>query len=234
MIFFNFLLSKKVIIMQKTLWMLCLTLCFGCISWNAVAEKPTSYGPVTKGKTLLEIATALRPDDSIDPYQVAIALMQTNAHAFSNRCNYNTLKLKETLTLPPVEQVKAISVQDAIAEFKRQTTQWKNRKTDKNFTCSSLLEPQVVAKTETLKPPVDTKPTMAQPPVTQPESPVVPVTPPPVTVNPPPQPVADNVKPEPEKSVLPAEFVKLMSIMLGLFGATLLVGFVYDRFIKGD
>jgi FimV-like protein len=233
MIFFHFLLSKKVTIMQKTLWMLCLTLCFGSISWDAYAEKPTSYGPVTKGKTLLEIATALRPDDSIDPYQVAIALMQTNAQAFSNRCNYNTLKLKETLTLPPLEQVKAISVQDAIAEFKRQTTQWKNRKTDKNFTCGSLLESQVVAKRETPEPPVDPKPPMAQPPVTQPESPAVPVTPPPVTVNPPPQPVAD-VKPEPEKSALPAEFVKLMSIMLGLFGATLLVGFVYDRFIKGD
>lgn len=220
--------------MQKTLWMLCLTLCFGCISWNAVAEKPTSYGPVTKGKTLLEIATALRPDDSIDLYQVAIALMQANEQAFSNRCNYNTLKLKETLTLPPLEQVKAISAQDAIAEFKRQTAQWKNRKTDKNFTCGSLLESHVVATTDTpATQPVDTKPPVTQPPI-QPAPPAA-ISTPPVTSPPPPQPVAD-VKPasEPEKSALPPEFVKLMSIMLGLFGVMLLVGFIYDRFLKED
>lgn len=226
--------------MQKILLTLGLTLYFSFTSLNCYAEKPTSFGPVTKGKTLWEIAIALRPDDSVDPFQVAIALMKANPDAFSNRCNYNTLKLKETLTLPPLDQIKAIPAQEANAEFKRQGTQWKNRKTDK-ITCGSLLETAEAAPApaEVTPPVAETKPTpppasqpaAAAPPTTSmseaaPATSTAPVTPPA------PQPVAD-VKPAPEaaKSVLPAEFIKLIGVMLGLFGAMLLIVFIYDRFI---
>jgi pilus assembly protein FimV len=218
-----------------------LTLYFGFTSLNCYAEKPTSFGPVTKGKTLWEIAIALRPDNSVDPFQVAIALMKANPNAFSNRCNYNTLKLKETLTLPPLEQIKAIPAQEANAEFKRQGTQWKNRKTDK-ITCSDLLEtaeaapspaevtPPPVAETKPTPPPAAPQP--VAPPTTSMSEPAPPATSTAPVTPPAPQPVAD-VKPAPEaeKSVLPAEFVKLISVMLGLFGAMLLIVFIYDRFI---
>jgi|GEM_PF-2536903 pilus assembly protein FimV len=226
--------------MQKILLTLGLTLYFSFTSLSCYAEKPTSFGPVTKGKTLWEIAIALRPDDSVDPFQVAIALMQANPDAFSNRCNYNTLKLKETLTLPPLEQIKAIPAQEANTEFKRQGTQWKNRKTDK-ITCGSLLEiaeaAPAPAPAEVTPPPVaETKPT--PPAAPQPAAPTASMSEPtPATstapVTPPaPQPVAD-VKPAPEaaKSALPAEFTKLISVMLGLFGMMLLIVFIYDRFI---
>jgi len=223
--------------MQKTLLTLCLTLYFSLISLNCYAEKPTSFGPVTKGKALWDIAIALRPDNSVDPFQVAIALMKANPNAFSNRCNYNTLKLNETLNLPPLDQIKAISAQEANAEFKRQGTQWKNRKTDK-ITCGSLLETveAAPAPAEVTPPVTETKPTL--PPVTQPAAPAPEQTTPPAAtstapVTPPaPQPVAE-VKPAPEaeKSALPAEFIKLISVMLGLFGMMLLIVFIYDRFI---
>jgi|JFJP01.1.fsa_nt_gi FimV-like protein len=233
--------------MQKTLLMLCLTLYFGVISLNCYAEKPTSFGPVTKGKALWDIAIALRPDDSVDPFQVAIALMKTNPDAFSNRCNYNTLKLNETLKLPPLDQIKAIPAQDANTEFKRQGTQWKNRKIDKNLTCGSLLEVAAVAPAE-VKPPVaepKPAPTAATPPTheqhTPPTATTAPAmpTPPPAqlapTIPPPaPQPVADVKPAEPAKSALPAEFTKLMGVMLGLFGMMLLIVFIYDRFIDVD
>jgi len=223
--------------MQKFLLTLGLTLYFSFISLNCYAEKPTSFGPVTKGKTLWDIAIALRPDNSVDPFQVAIALMKANPDAFSNRCNYNTLKLKETLTLPPLDQIKAIPAQEANTEFKRQGTQWKNRKTDK-ITCGSLLETAEAAPAEVAPPVAETKPTPpSPPPAPQPAAPAASTHEPPATSTdpvtpPPPQPVAD-VKPAPEaaKSALPSEFIKLISVMLGLFGIMLLIVFIYDRFI---
>jgi FimV-like protein len=219
--------------MQKILFMLYLTL--SVVSLNVYAEKPTSYGPVTKGKTLWEIAIALRPDETVDPYQVAIALMKANPDAFNNRCNYNTLKLNETLHLPPLDQVKAIPVQEATSEFKRQGTQWKNRKTDK-ITCSDLLDaPLAVAE---VKPPVaEAKPQEAPAPAT-PAAPAAMPTPPapPIAPIPAPQPVADVKPAEPPKPApaVPAEFTKLMGIMLGLFGVMLLIAFIYDRFIDTE
>lgn len=223
--------------MQKTLFMLCLSL--SLVSLNVYAEKPTSYGPVTKGKTLWEIAIALRPDETVDPYQVAIALMKANPDAFNNRCNYNTLKLNETLHLPPLDQVKAIPVQEATSEFKRQGTQWKNRKTDK-ITCSTLLDTALTpAPAAEAKPPVaETKPQETPVPAAPsvPVSPVAPVATPPAPppVTPAPQPVADVKPAEPAKVTVPAEFTKLMGIMLGLFGVMLLIAFIYDRFIDTE
>lgn len=232
--------------MQKILFMLYLS--FSLVSLNVYAEKPSSYGPVTKGKTLWEIAIALRPDETVDPYQVAIALMKANPNAFNNRCNYNTLKLNETVHLPPLDQVKAIPVQEATSEFKRQGTQWKNRKTDK-ITCSDLLEsPLAAAPVAEVKPAAETKPqeltapTVTAPtahvpaPSTTPTPPVAPVVTPPAPppATPAPQPVADVKPAEPAKPAVPAEFTKLMGIMLGLFGMMLLIAFIYDRFIDTE
>ncbi|MEZ5671559.1 MAG: FimV/HubP family polar landmark protein [Thiotrichaceae bacterium] len=234
--------------MQKTLFMLCLTLCFSFISLNSHAEKSTSYGPVTKGMTLWEIASKLRPDESVDLYQVVIALMQANPDAFSNHCNYNTLKLKETLTLPPLEQIQAIPAQEAAVEFKRQATQWKNRKVDKNFICGDLLEPKTVA-TETTAPVAEAKSDTTSPasPADKPTPPATTplhepaTTPPPSvaqeTVAPPTttiQPIADVTPAESAKSALPVEFTKLMGIMLSLLGVMLLVVFIYDRLIDTE
>lgn len=220
--------------MQKILFTLYLML--SVMSLNVYAEKPTSYGPVVKGKSLWDIAITLRPDETVDPYQVAIALMKANPNAFSNHCNYNTLKLNETLHLPPVDQVKAIPVQEATSEFKRQGTQWKNRKTDK-ITCSPLLDSPLAAPAAEVKPPVaEAKPEV------KPESHPAPVAPapvatlpaPPAVPAPAPQPVADVKPAEPPKPAVPAEFSKLMGIMLGLFGVMLLIAFVYDRFIDTE
>lgn len=222
--------------MQKTLFMLCLSL--SLVSLNVYAEKPTSYGPVTKGKTLWEIAIVLRPDETVDPYQVAIALMKANPDAFNNRCNYNTLKLNETLHLPPTDQVKAIPVQEATSEFKRQGTQWKNRKTDK-ITCSPLLDAPLAAPAAEVKPTVtEVKPEAAHPaPTPTPAAPVATPPAPPAAPapTPAPQPVADVKPAEPPKpAAVPAEFTKLMGIMLGLFGVMLLIAFIYDRFIDTE
>jgi hypothetical protein len=42
---------------------------------------------------------------------------------------------------------------------------------------------------------------------------------------------AEPPKPAP---AVPAEFTKLMGIMLGLFGVMLLIAFIYDRFIDTE
>lgn len=226
--------------MQKILFTLYLTL--SLLALNVYAEKPTSYGPVTKGKGLWEIAIALRPDETVDPYQVAIALLKANQNSFSNRCNYNTLKINETLHLPPLDQIKAIPVEEATSEFKRQGTQWKNRKTDK-ITCSDLLDSPLAPVAE-VKP--ETKPQEHPAPAAHPASTPA-ATPAPVATatlpappaapapTPAPQPVADVKPAEPPKpAAVPAEFTKLMGVMLGLFGVMLLIAFVYDRFIDTE
>jgi hypothetical protein len=56
----------------------------------------------------------------------------------------------------------------------------------------------------------------------------------PLVYAPAPQPVADVKPAEPAKVTVPAEFTKLMGIMLGLFGVMLLIAFIYDRFIDTE
>ncbi|MDY6991968.1 MAG: FimV/HubP family polar landmark protein [Pseudomonadota bacterium] len=75
-----------------------------------------------------KIATQVRPDDSVSRYQVMLALLRTNPHAFDIPCNLNSLKVGETLKIPPVAEMKALSERAAVEEYKQQVEAWKNRR----------------------------------------------------------------------------------------------------------
>lgn len=87
-----------------------------------------SYGPTQPGDMMWKIATQVRPDDSVSRYQVMLALLRTNPHAFDIPCNLNSLKVGETLKIPPVAEMKALSERAAVEEYKQQVEAWKNRR----------------------------------------------------------------------------------------------------------
>lgn len=94
------------------------------------------YGPTQQGDILWSIAKKTRPDSSISLHQMLIALLKENPSAFSNPCNFNTLKVDQILNIPSFAQIQAIAQTKAVVEFKRQNDQWRTR----TITCSSLLQ----------------------------------------------------------------------------------------------
>lgn len=121
-------------IQRISLFLLCFLLFFPLIE-KSHAEQ---YGPVKNGDTLWPIAGKIRPDKSISLHQMVIALLKENPTAFRNSCNFNTLKIGKTLTIPPLAKINAIGQAEAVAEFNRQNEQWRNRQ--QGMTCSALLE----------------------------------------------------------------------------------------------
>jgi len=87
-----------------------------------------SYGPTQPGDMMWKIATQVRPNDSVSRYQVMLALLRSNPHAFDIPCNLNSLKVGETLKIPPMAQMKALSERAAVEEYKQQVEAWKNRR----------------------------------------------------------------------------------------------------------
>lgn len=112
--------------------------CFILLLSSAKVSFAEQYGPVKSGDVLWTIAGKTRPDRSVSLHQMLIALLKENPNAFRQPCNFNTLKIGKTLSVPPLEKIKAISQADAVTEFARQNEQWRNRQ--QGITCSTLLE----------------------------------------------------------------------------------------------
>lgn len=74
---------------------------------------PESYGKTTSRDTLWEIALKARPDRSVSPQQVMLAIQDLNPNAFIDN-NINKLKEGQVLRLPTLEQMKARSSAQAI------------------------------------------------------------------------------------------------------------------------
>lgn len=71
-----------------------------------------SYGPVTRNDTLSEIASRIRPAPHLNIYQIMVALIRSNPHAFV-RGNINNLKKNIILTVPATEVIEKISKRQA-------------------------------------------------------------------------------------------------------------------------
>lgn len=136
-------------------------------SISVLAEEPTSgqtYGPIRSGEMLWGIAGKTRPDKSVSLHQTLIALQKANPTAFSNPCNFNSLKIGKTLKVPSLSSVQEIKNAEAVAEFQRQNTEWKNRR--QGITCGALLSatsvpsspPTTDASPESPPKPVETAP----------------------------------------------------------------------------
>ena len=82
------------------------------------------HGPVGKNETLWPIALRLRPEPSISPQRMMLALLKANPEAFS-RHNVNTLETGATLCFGPEDPI-GLDDEAAIAEVRRQNQEWKS------------------------------------------------------------------------------------------------------------
>ncbi|WP_459873312.1 FimV/HubP family polar landmark protein, partial [Endothiovibrio diazotrophicus] len=87
-------------------------------------SKVTSFGPTRANYTLWRIALRLRPDESISVQQMMLALLRANPEAF-NGDNVNGLKTGYVLRVPGAAEARRLSIEQAMAEVKRQHTAWK-------------------------------------------------------------------------------------------------------------
>ncbi|WP_207063118.1 FimV/HubP family polar landmark protein [Motiliproteus sp. SC1-56] len=79
---------------------------------------------VGKHDTLWSIALKTRPESSITPQQMMLALQKTNPDAFIDN-NINRLKSGAVLRIPSAEQVAILGRQESIEEVKRQNVAWR-------------------------------------------------------------------------------------------------------------
>ncbi|MCF6355722.1 MAG: hypothetical protein L3J26_11585 [Candidatus Polarisedimenticolaceae bacterium] len=82
---------------------------------SALSDSPAavnSYGPVTRNDTLSEIASRIRPAPHLNIYQIMVALIRSNPHAFV-RGNINNLKKNIILTVPETEVIEKIPKRQA-------------------------------------------------------------------------------------------------------------------------
>lgn len=96
---------------------------------SVAASNGTSYGPVSAGETLGEIARAILPDDGISTNQVMLALLNANPQAFSEN-NINRLKRGSILRIPSPEEIRAVgSTREAAAQVRAQVDLWRGKPT---------------------------------------------------------------------------------------------------------
>lgn len=76
--------------------------------------------------SLWSIADKYRPNESVTKSQMALALLKKNPDAFVGG-NINRMKAGVVLDLPTLEEINALTPQQATAEVQRQNRAWKNR-----------------------------------------------------------------------------------------------------------
>lgn len=103
------------------------------------AEETHTYGPIKAGDMLWTIAGKVSPP-SVSRHQVVLALQQANSHAFSVPCNFNSLKLGETLRIPSLTEIQVLTPEKALEELNRQNEAWQNRR-QKNIVCPPITQP---------------------------------------------------------------------------------------------
>ncbi|TAL87398.1 MAG: fimbrial protein FimV [Rhodanobacter sp.] len=81
------------------------------------------YGPVKSGQTLSAVARDLAPR-GVDINQMLLALKQANPNAFY-RDNVNALKRGAVLRVPTSAETQALTVAAAMAEVRRQNSDWR-------------------------------------------------------------------------------------------------------------
>ncbi|WP_444930296.1 FimV/HubP family polar landmark protein [Microbulbifer sp. SSSA002] len=86
------------------------------------------YGPVTSSDTLWEIALQNRTDREFSVQQTMLAIQRLNPEAFINE-NINLLKKGAVLRLPSREELRSLTMTEAISEVAQQNDSWRQRAT---------------------------------------------------------------------------------------------------------
>ena len=79
---------------------------------------------VSNDDTLWQIALKTRPDASISPQQMMLAIQRANPNAFFDN-NINRLKSGSVLVIPSKNQIVNTSLSESVEEVKRQNKTWK-------------------------------------------------------------------------------------------------------------
>ncbi|WP_299591786.1 FimV/HubP family polar landmark protein [uncultured Microbulbifer sp.] len=94
---------------------------------EAVADSGSRvYGPVEANKTLWEIARDSRETRDLSVQQTMLAIQRLNPEAFINN-NINLLKKGAVLRLPTAEEVRNLSLTDAVSQVATQNDAWRER-----------------------------------------------------------------------------------------------------------
>ncbi len=89
-----------------------------------VRETNRQYGPTRSSDTFWSIAQKVRPDNSVDIYQVMAAIYDANPHAFSS-ANYNSLERGMILLIPSKAVMLAIPKSMAKERAARDDAGWR-------------------------------------------------------------------------------------------------------------
>ncbi|GAA5523743.1 hypothetical protein Maes01_00292 [Microbulbifer aestuariivivens] len=93
---------------------------------SAAAEQSQVYGPVSANETLWEIALRNRDNRELSVQQTMLAIQRLNPEAFING-NINLLKKGAVLRLPNVDQMRELTLSEAISEVAAQNESWRGR-----------------------------------------------------------------------------------------------------------
>lgn len=77
--------------------------------------------------TLWDVAMQVRPDSSVSVQQTMLALQRLNSEAFIAD-NINMVRRGQVLRIPDIEQIRALSVREAMSEVSRQNQLFENRR----------------------------------------------------------------------------------------------------------
>ncbi|SHE90075.1 pilus assembly protein FimV [Microbulbifer donghaiensis] len=95
-------------------------------SESAVSGGSRVYGPVSANQTLWEIALQNRVSREFSVQQTMLAIQRLNPEAFINN-NINLLKKGAVLRLPNAEDVRSLTLSEAISEVATQNDSWRER-----------------------------------------------------------------------------------------------------------
>jgi FimV-like protein len=138
-------------------------MCLLIVQPNLAAAEVNIYGPTEPGDILWNIAAKVGPSsDGVSRYQVIVALHRANPHAFRVSCNMNSLRIGETLRIPSLTKIQAMTRKQAFQEFKRQEKEWQERS-------SNPIDGPPVSESALIPP---TKATKDEPPAQAPVEPI--------------------------------------------------------------
>ncbi|WP_406827950.1 FimV/HubP family polar landmark protein [Microbulbifer sp. ARAS458-1] len=95
------------------------------------------YGPVEANKTLWEIARDSRESRDLSVQQTMLAIQRLNPEAFINN-NINLLKKGAVLRLPTADEVRNLSLTEAVSQVATQNDAWRERVGDADVTGAPL------------------------------------------------------------------------------------------------
>jgi len=111
-------------------------------STRLTENRPNTYGPVLQGDTLSSIAKQVKPDN-VNVNQMLVALFRANRDAFIAN-NMNLLRTGAVLDIPEIEELGAITRQEADAEVRLQVSDWHKYRQNLASTVQQGQEPDAL------------------------------------------------------------------------------------------